>query len=356
MFALGTGVIWFPLLALLLPAIAIGSRLLAYREAGGLLDDPWRRPRLLHPGGSAPLACCSGALALLISSPLLRGAGALATLALLTAWARSALPRLRLSPPTAQGRPVRRPTLRLLVSPFVRVGSRWRVGPKIDWEKEAPAPSNAAAGAGASLIGSAIAGLAVIVESMAIIQTASGSGARGNPALDPVFSAMGAAFGSQITYATAWAAAAGLFARARIRRTREQCEAIAAMAREVERKAREQGLGDDLREAPVQRHGNRDPSLADLAALPCAAGFGGSALKRAVELDPYLSAEARKAMRTQLFDIATTSRATPAHERAMLARCIMETDADYELRFRFLELEGQLEAEAAEAWWRQRHG
>ena len=70
---------------------------------------------------------------------------------------------------------------------------------------------------------------------------------------------------------------------------------------------------------------------------------------------------------SHLLDAGSVNRLAPAieamgsrknegqvRERSLLARSILETDAAQKARFDFLELEGELEAEAAETWWQRR--
>jgi len=86
-----------------------------------------------------------------------------------------------------------------------------------------------------------------------------------------------------------------------------------------------------------------------LAALPAPDVFAQQALRRAVDLAPYLSRDTLQQLSESVVALCDGP-GTRAENASVLARCIMETDQDQALRFKFLRLEGELEAQASLVW------
>lgn len=103
------------------------------------------------------------------------------------------------------------------------------------------------------------------------------------------------------------------------------------------------------RSAP-RRTGRAAPSrVAATLPVPGADAFVLGARRRTADLMPLLSAESAERMEQQVLPLLRPT----AHDRpteGLLAQCVLESDHAYALRFQLLELEGELEAEAALAW------
>ncbi len=80
---------------------------------------------------------------------------------------------------------------------------------------------------------------------------------------------------------------------------------------------------------------------------PDADGFVRAALVRTRRLSAYLPPRLMDEVTADLDGSARGS----SHDDSLLAQCVLETDDEQLARFRFLSLEGELEAEAAQAWW-----
>ncbi|MDP6946888.1 MAG: hypothetical protein QF464_22250, partial [Myxococcota bacterium] len=93
----------------------------------------------------------------------------------------------------------------------------------------------------------------------------------------------------------------------------------------------------------------------DVAGMRASDGFATDAVCRATNLAHFLGDGARERLRDALRPLAPAGRRrSETRETSLLARCILETDAEQDARFQFLALEGELEAAAATAWWEAR--
>jgi hypothetical protein len=92
--------------------------------------------------------------------------------------------------------------------------------------------------------------------------------------------------------------------------------------------------------------------LTQLSSLRAPDAFSQQALRRAVDLASQLPKETVLAL-SDAVESLCTGRTVKEEEASLLARCIQETDPDLATRFRFLALEGQLEAQAAETWFKK---
>ena len=92
----------------------------------------------------------------------------------------------------------------------------------------------------------------------------------------------------------------------------------------------------------------------DVATLAGADGFAKDAVWRAADLSHHLEATSSVRLASAIVAMGSRKNDGALRERSMLARSILETDAGQRARFEFLELEGELEAEAAETWWQRR--
>ncbi len=102
--------------------------------------------------------------------------------------------------------------------------------------------------------------------------------------------------------------------------------------------------------APTTRRAGRQLQLPDqVAQQESKDPFVRSARRRVTELAHCLPAEETHRLDQALVALDTGER-DPSAERSMLARCILEADAEQRLRFEFLALEGQMEALAAQRW------
>ncbi len=102
--------------------------------------------------------------------------------------------------------------------------------------------------------------------------------------------------------------------------------------------------------APITRRAGRQLQLPDQVAQQDSSDpFVRSARRRVTELAHCLPAEDTHRLDQALAALDTSER-DPSAERSMLARCILEADAEQRLRFEFLALEGQMEALAAQRW------
>jgi hypothetical protein len=103
------------------------------------------------------------------------------------------------------------------------------------------------------------------------------------------------------------------------------------------------------RDAPI-RHGAAE----EVAGLAGADGFARDAVWRAADLSHLLEPESSQRLAAAIVALGSRKNDAQVRERSLLARSILETDQGQRTRFDFLELEGELEAEAAETWWEQR--
>jgi tRNA A-37 threonylcarbamoyl transferase component Bud32/ribosomal protein L40E len=104
------------------------------------------------------------------------------------------------------------------------------------------------------------------------------------------------------------------------------------------------------RSAPYRtRRGRARAQASPLA--PAGDAFLVGARRRAADLTPLLSAESAERMDQLVLPLARPVQAGDLRPPdGLLAQCVLETDQAYALRFQLLELEGELEAEAALAW------
>jgi tRNA A-37 threonylcarbamoyl transferase component Bud32 len=76
-------------------------------------------------------------------------------------------------------------------------------------------------------------------------------------------------------------------------------------------------------------------------------GFVRAAVARTRRLEGYISGDQMNRAAVGLDGVTSSG----LHDDSLLAQCVLETDDEQLARFRFLALEGELEAEAAESWW-----
>ncbi|MFH1810056.1 MAG: serine/threonine-protein kinase [Pseudomonadota bacterium] len=84
-------------------------------------------------------------------------------------------------------------------------------------------------------------------------------------------------------------------------------------------------------------------------------GFAREAERRAADLLPVLSTASASSLLAAL-DAVQDAHGTPMARRALLDRCVLDTQPDQAIRLRLLELEGRLEAEAAQALFLRERG
>jgi serine/threonine protein kinase len=120
-------------------------------------------------------------------------------------------------------------------------------------------------------------------------------------------------------------------------------------------------LGAEGVEAPATRlppNTRRLPTdqgaAAEVATLDGADGFARDAVWRAADLAHHLQPASSVRLASAIVAMGSRKNDGALRERSMLARSILETDAGQRARFELLELEGELEAEAAETWWQRR--
>lgn len=87
-----------------------------------------------------------------------------------------------------------------------------------------------------------------------------------------------------------------------------------------------------------------------VAQLQGSEGFTREAIQRAADLAQHLPATAAARLAEAVIALEEQRPSPAPAESALLARCLMETDPAHGARLRFLALEGQLEAQAAEVW------
>lgn len=99
--------------------------------------------------------------------------------------------------------------------------------------------------------------------------------------------------------------------------------------------------------APTTRHGDPD---SDLYRLRGGDSFTDAAAARASALEGLV--DDKEMVRVEIELRRLRGRVDAERDASLLARCVLETDDEQKARFQFLALEGQLETQAAEAWWR----
>ena len=99
------------------------------------------------------------------------------------------------------------------------------------------------------------------------------------------------------------------------------------------------------------------PSAADAIAMTKTDDpFVKAARARAADLARIVSPDDAERLMTAVHRLAEGGEPAADQQRSALARSIVESDPELRLRFEFLALEGQLEAEASQRWWAQIEG
>ncbi len=104
------------------------------------------------------------------------------------------------------------------------------------------------------------------------------------------------------------------------------------------------------RPRPYRRPGHGWDGALHVAQLQGREGFAREAIQRAADLAQHLPASSAARLAEAVIALEEQRPAPAPAENALLARCLMETDPSHGARLRFLALEGQLEAQAAEIW------
>ncbi|MEJ7729816.1 MAG: serine/threonine-protein kinase [Polyangiaceae bacterium] len=140
-----------------------------------------------------------------------------------------------------------------------------------------------------------------------------------------------------------------VLARRRRRKIRADAERIVEELGAEEAETAATRLPPNTRLVPAH-HGAAE----DVATLAGADGFAKDAVWRAADLSHHLEATSSVRLASAIVAMGSRKNDGALRERSMLARSILEADAGQRARFEFLELEGELEAEAAETWWQRR--
>ena len=139
-------------------------------------------------------------------------------------------------------------------------------------------------------------------------------------------------------------------ARMRQSRIRRDSEAL---LQEVE--STRSRFGSEKRPPKSRRQPPSPSAWHGLASLNLHDDFSRDALCRAANLSHFLGRSSRTRLEEALKPLSGASvRAVREREASCLAACILESDPEQAARFNFLALEGELEAEAARAWWEAR--